>query len=170
MKWKNAMAAAVLTIAIVFPVLSCGTAITTSASAPVTTPVTTAVGIQTPIPNSLSDNRTMGPPFSGNGTMPFPPSDNSTRPAGPGGDSGARPSMPAIDWSAAAAKLGVSVEKLKAAVGDLAPGKLDFAAIATELGVTEDVVKEVLGFLGAVPPQGVPPLTTPPGDSSALNN
>jgi hypothetical protein len=61
------------------------------------------------------------------------------------------------DLAAAATKLGVTEDALKAALGDPSQGQPDFAAAAKTLGVTEAVLKAALG----VPTEGQPPANTP---------
>jgi hypothetical protein len=79
---------------------------------------------------------------------------------------GGRPSGMAIDWATAAAKLGVTEQQLRAALGDSSQGPPDFAAAAKQLGVSEQALMEALGFpQGAPPPSGFPPPSpTPAGE------
>lgn len=100
-------------------------------------------------------------PFSTTGShIPAPPTDDVTMPAPPEGFTpGEIPAMPEIDWSTAAAELGVIEDRLKEALGDFEAGPPDLAAAAAELGVTEAALREALGFPAGGPPgQGVLPL------------
>lgn len=64
---------------------------------------------------------------------------------------------PHIDLAAAASKLGVTEEALRAALGDPSQGHPDLAAAAAQLGVTEQELIEALGLpAGGPPPQGNP--------------
>jgi hypothetical protein len=62
---------------------------------------------------------------------------------GVGGGPGGQQAGP--DLAAAAAKLGITQDALKAALGDPGQGEPDFAAAATKLGITEDALKAALG-------------------------
>jgi hypothetical protein len=59
-----------------------------------------------------------------------------------------------IDYAAAATKLGVTEEALKAALNTESNGRPDFAAAAKTLGVTETALQEALGMQGR--PSGAP--------------
>jgi hypothetical protein len=81
-----------------------------------------------------------------------------------GGPPGGRPSAPELDLEAAAAKLGVTEEQLRDALGDQFQGPLDLATAAEKLGVSEDSLREALGIPeglefpeGGFPPEGGPP-------------
>jgi hypothetical protein len=78
---------------------------------------------------------------------------------------GGRPPGMAIDWATAAAKLGVTEQQLRAALGDSSQGPPDFAAAAKQLGVSEQALMEALGFPQGTPPPGgfSPPSPTPGG-------
>jgi len=52
----------------------------------------------------------------------------------------------APDLAAAATKLGITEDALKAALGDPSQGKPDFAAAATKLGITEATLMAALGI------------------------
>lgn len=108
--------------------------------------------------NNVTATATPQPASTTVSHLPAPPSDNGTMPTPPQGFTpDGRPAAPEIDWSAAAAKLGVTEEQLKEAVGDLAGGLPDLAAAAATLGVTEEVLREALGFpAGGAPAQGRP--------------
>ena len=66
---------------------------------------------------------------------------------------------PQIDLAAAAAKLGVTLDALRAALGDPSQGPPDFAAAAAQLGVTEQELIDALG----IPAGGQPPVGAPQG-------
>ncbi len=67
-----------------------------------------------------------------------------------------------LDYSAAAATLGISEDDLTAALGDANQGPPDFAAAAATLGVTEADLMDALGIAeGGMPPGGQPPTTSP---------
>ncbi len=80
---------------------------------------------------------------------------------------GNRPSAPAIDWVAAAAKLGVTEQQLRDALANPGQGPPDFAAAAEKLGVSEQELREVLNFPQGAPPSSgsPPPNLTPEGKS-----
>ena len=147
MNWKKVLIAVTLTGITVLSAASCGnsagttTAVTTIAADP--TETTTAVEK----PTRPADGERIAPPTE-NGTMPAP-------------RYGEMPAMPEIDWAAAAEKLGVTGEALKAAVGDIEEGRPDMEAAAATLGVTAEELMEALGFTGG-PPQGNPPEGTQP--------
>lgn len=84
------------------------------------------------------------------------PTPEATRPSPPeGGLQGDRPSAPVMDLAAAAAKLGVTEQQLRDALGDKRP--LDLAAAAKQLGVSEKSLREALGLPEGGPPPGGPP-------------
>ncbi|MDD5288368.1 MAG: hypothetical protein PHY28_04580 [Dehalococcoidales bacterium] len=71
---------------------------------------------------------------------------------------GERPSMQAIDYAAAAAKLGITEQQLRDALGADTQQSLDIAAAANKLGITEEALREALGFQwGAQSPGGERP-------------
>jgi hypothetical protein len=75
-----------------------------------------------------------------------------------GGGEESRPGDGRPDLEAAAEILGVTVEKLRAALGDPSDGPPDFEAAAEQLGVTVEELKEALGITeGETPPEGGPP-------------
>lgn len=93
-----------------------------------------------------------------------------TRNAAPGGSQNMSP--PAIDWAAAAAKLNVTEQQLRDAMGDGTQNGPDLASAAAKLGVTQDALQEALGIPGEPPTgqDGGPPSNAPsagePGTSS----
>ncbi len=88
------------------------------------------------------------------------PTTEGTRPAPPQGVApGEKPSAPAMDLAAAAAKLGVTEQQLREALGDLGQGPMDLATAAKKLGISEDLLREALGL----PEGGSPPGGSPPG-------
>jgi hypothetical protein len=96
--------------------------------------------------------------FHGESVGSGPSQQNGGQPAG----NGQRP--PQIDLAAAAGKLGVSEEALRAALGDPSQGRPDLAAAASQLGVTEQELAAALGLpaggpapdAGGQPPQQAP--------------
>jgi hypothetical protein len=70
---------------------------------------------------------------------------------------GARPSMPAIDYAAAASTLGVTEQALKDALVSKDQQPPDFSAAAATLGVTEEALRNALGFKAGSQPGGSPP-------------
>jgi hypothetical protein len=157
MNWKHAAFTTLLLGAVLVAVAGCGNdSVTTTAPQPAAT-----TGSQLTVPPSNS------------GTMPKPPSDNGTMPQPPQGFTpGERPATPEIDWAVAAAKLGVTEEQLKEAVGDLQSAPPDLAAAANKLGVTEDALRETLGFSagGAQRPGGPPQNGAPPDQPEPPQN
>ncbi len=109
-------------------------------------------GTTTPAPSNSTNVTTPLPP---SGTRPMPPegslSDNTSRP------------RPVLDFAAAAAKLGVTEQQLREALGDQTQGPADMAAAAKKLGVTEQSLREALGFPAGNPPAGNPPGGAKPG-------
>lgn len=85
----------------------------------------------------------------------FPDGDTGGVGGGPGGqqvnsdsqqgNSAGAPGQGGPDLAAAAAKLGITEDALKAALGDPNQGEPDFAAAAAKLGITEDALKAALG-------------------------
>jgi hypothetical protein len=146
MNLKKAILAVAVTGIVALSVAGCGSNTETTTAAQQFTPTITptAPGIQTP----PSTNGVRLAPSADNGTMPAPPQ---------GGVQGQRPAMPEIDYAAAAAKLGVTEEQLKAALGELEQGPFDIAAAAEKLGVTGDTLREALGLPSGGQPQGGPP-------------
>jgi hypothetical protein len=147
MNWKKPICVVILTGAALTAMAGCaqtGEIATTTAQAMVAAQSTPAPSKQTP-PGGTSFN----------GTMPLPPSGNIT---------GERPTAPALDLAAAAAKLGITESQLSEALGDLTKGMPDLAAAALKLGLTETALREALGFIGNSRLQGVPPpgSTAPP--------
>ncbi len=94
-------------------------------------------------------------PSSTNGTALLPP--GGTRPLPPEGSVSDNMSRPMMDFAAAAAKLGVTEQQLREALGSTSQGPLDFAAAAKQLGVSEQSLREALGFPEGTPPAGNPP-------------
>jgi len=85
-----------------------------------------------------------------------------TRPAPPEGVvQGERPPAPAMDLVTAAAKLGVTEQQLREAIGEAGQSPLDLASVAQKLGVSEESLREALGFPEGVPPAGGPPPGNP---------
>ena len=80
-----------------------------------------------------------------------------SQPGASAGQQGGPGGQPMPDLAAAATKLGVTEDVLKAALGDPSQGQPDFAAAATQLGITE---AELLAALG-VPAGGQPPANKP---------
>jgi len=75
-----------------------------------------------------------------------------------GGAPGEKPAAPAIDYAAAAAKLGVTEQQLRDALGDMGQKPADLAAAAQKLGVSEEMLRKALGLPeGGPPPSGPPP-------------
>ncbi len=92
------------------------------------------------------------------------PTPEGTRPAPPEGGlssniSGNRLPTPAMDLATAAAKLGVTEQQLREALGDTKQGPLDLAKAAEKLGISEKALREALGFPeeGGSTPGGTPP-------------
>jgi len=70
-----------------------------------------------------------------------------TRPAPPEGVApGERQPAPAMDLATAAAKLGVTEQQLRNALGDSSQGRLGIATAAEQLGISEDLLRETLGI------------------------
>ena len=67
-----------------------------------------------------------------------------------------RPPAPMMDLATAAAKLGVTEQQLREALGDPSQGPPDLAAAAEQLGVSVEALQEVLGFPEGGPPPGGP--------------
>uniref|UniRef100_A0A540VJD1 YHYH protein n=1 Tax=Litorilinea aerophila TaxID=1204385 RepID=A0A540VJD1_9CHLR len=81
---------------------------------------------------------------------------------GPAGGPGQGGRPPQIDLAAAAEKLGVTEDALRAALGDPQQGPPDFAAAAQALGVSEETLLDALGILAGAPPaNGQPPVGQP---------
>jgi hypothetical protein len=148
MNWKKPICVVILTGAALTAMAGCAQ----TGEIATTTTQTTVAAQSTPAPSKQT------PPAgtSFNGTMPLPPSGNIT---------GERPTAPALDLAAAAAKLGITESQLKEALGDLTQGMTDLAAAAQKLGITEAALREALGFTnngtmpggptsGAAPPAG----------------
>jgi hypothetical protein len=104
---------------------------------------------------------------SANTVPPFP---DNTRPTPPGVISGDNRAPPSMDFTEAAAKLGVTEEELREAMEDMSQNRMDFAAVAEKLGVTEEALREAFGFSGQRPGgpgsgepggNGGPPPTSP---------
>jgi hypothetical protein len=98
---------------------------------------------------------------SGNPSSSSAPSGTTSQPpsgqAAQGQDQANGQGRPEIDFTAAAAKLGVTEEALRSALGPPPP---DFAAAAAQLGVTEQALIAALGLPAGGPPnggQGQPP-------------
>jgi len=146
MNWKKALVTATLTGIMAFAVAGCGKSeeVSTAATQPAPAAQQT-VPADKPAPNI-------------DGTRPAPPADNGTMPAPPnGGVSVEKPAAPAIDYVAAAAKLGVTEAQLREAMGEPDQGPPDMAAIAKALGVSEEALQEALGLpAGGPPPGGLP--------------
>ena len=66
---------------------------------------------------------------------------------------------PLMDLAIAAAKLGVTEQQLREALGDPSQGPPDLAAAAQQLNVSEESLQEALGLPaeGMMPPPGMPP-------------
>ena len=58
----------------------------------------------------------------------------------------------AMDLATAAAKLGVTEQQLRDALGDSSQGPPDFSVVAEQLGISEESLREALGL-----PEGSPP-------------
>ncbi len=103
------------------------------------------------------------PPVNG-GSIPLKPTDNGTMPLPPeGGQPGQRPTPSAMDLATAAAKLGVTEQRLQEAMGDTLQGPPDLAAAAQKLGISEQSLREALGFSENMTSPGGPPIGgTPP--------
>lgn len=86
------------------------------------------------------------------------PTPQDTTPAPPEGVSPGNRPGPVIDWASAAAKLGVTEQQLREALGDPLQVPLDLAASAKELGISEESLGQALGL-----PEGGPPTGGPPG-------
>ena len=85
-----------------------------------------------------------------------------TRPAPPEGVApGDRPSAPVMDLAAAAAKLGVTEQQLRDALGDAGQRPLNLATAAEKLGISEGSLREALGLPEGGFPPGGPPLAGP---------
>ena len=79
-------------------------------------------------------------------------------PADSANQQGERPSPPAVDYAAAAVKLGVTEQQLKDALATDGQSRPDFSTAAVTLGVTEEALRDALGFQGGnQPPGGTPP-------------
>ncbi len=150
MKWRKTIFVVVLASMTVFAIMGCGKA---EEPTPAVEQPSPAVEQTTPTPG---------------GTMPLP-TDEGTMPAPPeGGAPGERPPAPAMDLAAAAAKLGVTEQQLRDALGDVTGQKLpDFATAAKKLGISEKSLREALGLPadGGMPAPdagGPPPGTAAP--------
>jgi len=151
MSWKKALVTATLTGIMAFAVAGCGKSEEVSPAATQPAPSAQQPSTQQP---ALADKT--APNIDG--TRPAPPTDNGTMSAPPnGGVPGEKPAAPAIDYAAAAAKLGVTEAQLREALGEPDQGPPDMAAVAKTLGVSE----EALGL-----PAGGPPTGGVPQDSS----
>jgi hypothetical protein len=75
---------------------------------------------------------------------------------GQGGQGGQRGGPPRIDFTSAAAELGVTEQALREALGDPSQGRPDFAATAQQLGITESELVAALGI-----PEGILPPAAP---------
>ncbi|MFN2164837.1 MAG: aryl-sulfate sulfotransferase, partial [Anaerolineae bacterium] len=104
----------------------------------------------------MSTRQNAAPAVDAGATRPATPSSGANRPSMPGqqpaGDQGQRP-----DLAAAAQKLGVSVETLRAALGEPGQGPPDLAAAAAQLNVSLEALREALGLPGAGPTLGQRP-------------
>jgi hypothetical protein len=153
MTWKLSLGAAALLTGIIFSIAGCGGSTeTTTQSADASTTVAASTTVSTtsvlPAEGTLTDTI---PPARTNSTT-----NNSSPDATP--PQGQRPSMPEIDYAAAAAKLGVTEQQLKDAMGSDAQKPPDMSAAAATLGVTEEALRTALGFqAGGAPPNGTPP-------------
>ena len=164
MDWKKSIIVVTLVGVTVFAAVGCGqtaqTTTTNGQAAPFNVPtisVPEPAGSTTGVPATATAQPapTAGQtaPASGS-TKPVPPT--GVQPTG-------KPTAPAIDYTAAAVKLGVTEEQLKSALGDLTRGPMYLAAAAKQLGVTEKALQEALGLpAGATPPAGAPPTGSPP--------
>lgn len=108
-----------------------------------------------------------GNPLKSINTSPSTTSTTSSTSAQP--PQGERVPMPSMDFTAAAAKLGLTEQQLRDALGSDTQKPPDFATAAAKLGVTEEALREALGFQGGdflvgTPPTGVPPAGIPPTD------
>ena len=112
---------------------------------------------------STMEQTTPSPNSSNNGTTPLPP--QGTRPVPPGGSLSDNTSRPVLDFAAAAAKLGVTEQQLREALGSQLQGPTDLAKAADKLGVSEKSLREALGF-----PEGIPPAGNPPGSQAPAAN
>ena len=88
----------------------------------------------------------------------------------PGGIFSDNRTPPSMDWATAAAKLGITEEKLRQALDNNGQGIVDLAQAAAAIGVTVDELREVLGFPEGGPggpgkgpmPNGTSPTDIPP--------
>ncbi len=103
-------------------------------------------------------------PSSTNGTALLPP--GGTRPLPPEGSVSDNMSRPMMDFAAAAAKLGVTEQQLREALGSQLQGPTDLAKAAEKLGVSEKSLREALGFPEGTPPAGNPPSKQAPAANS----
>lgn len=143
MNWRTSLFVVMLTVMTVFALAGCEQA---QEIVPATEQLSPAINQPNPVGEQTANT------------------DNGTRPA-PSGDiaPGDRPSAPAMDLAAAAAKLGVTEQQLSEALGDLSQGPLNLATAVEKLGVSEEALREALGFTEGVPPTGGPsPDGSPP--------
>jgi hypothetical protein len=151
MNWKKALIIATLTGMMAFAVAGCGKSEEVSPAATQPAPTAQQPSAQQPAPADKTAPNI-------DDTRPAPPTDNGTMPAPPnGGVPGEKPAAPAIDYAAAAAKLGVTETQLREALGESNQGPPDMAAVAKALGVSEEALQEALGLpAGSHPPGGLP--------------
>ncbi len=99
-----------------------------------------------------------GQPPGGSDGMETPPSEQRAdgeqdQPPRGADEQAQQPGGPYLDLTSAAAKLGVTEEALRDALGDRSEGRANSAAAANQLGVTEE---ELVAALGVLPPEGHP--------------
>lgn len=88
----------------------------------------------------------------------------------PGGAFSDNRTPPSLDWVTAAAKLGITEEKLRQALENTGQGMFDMSQAAVTLGVSEEVLRDALGFPQGEPgepkigprPTGIPPSDVTP--------
>jgi hypothetical protein len=83
---------------------------------------------------------------------------------------GERRSPPAMDYAAAADKLGVTEQQLKDVLVTDGQTPPTFSTAAATLGVSEEALRDALGFQGGnKPPGGNPPTNMPQRDTNNPN-
>jgi predicted component of type VI protein secretion system len=150
MNWKKIICATLLAGAVMAAAVGCQAAstIATTTTQPTDQASATTQPAASTAPSTVK-------PTQPNGTMSQPPSGNFT---------GERPGSQTMDLTAAATKLGVTIQQLTDALGNTQQGMADFTTIATKLGVTEQALREALGINsanGTMPGGAQPPTTSP---------
>jgi hypothetical protein len=123
-------------------ITACGTSTTVKETASVSSPTTTTPTASAP-------------------ARPTPPA---------GGAFTDNRTAPSLDFTSAAAKLGISEEQLREAFNNSGQGMPDLTKAAETLGITEEALREALGFPEGgqgVPGGGPGPGGTPPTDLPA---